>query len=426
MAQKKENKMIGYLVISVIPILGIVWAGVEGILHNKYVKDVIAVEESFEKHFVEKLNSIEKTNVPTLNKVLEDKKLAEDKYAAISFPKDIVSADIVSIVPYSYGAKLDADPFASSSTNPSSYTVRVGANLIAGATDEAAAIYGIDFEFMIDYATYESFTANYDKDFITTLGEKQYTYETYYNDNPRNSPIYKLVEHFDNYYLNVLNYEYNEVDVVSLTGASAVIDMINTIGEVTLEDLELLDKIKALYDILPQAEKDSVSNYSIYEEAVKYCRVLSFIEQVANLPSEDELINDYVQYGVDIENAMKAYEIIVGSYTEEEFAELPLEDTIEHYEQMVLTLGHSKFFYYVDGAREEGISDSQFKTRAKGAVNAYNESLTVEQKHLISEEYYGYLHAIIEKYNAFYPNSPRRHLVLEGIDEEEKEETTEE
>ena len=51
MAQKKENKMIGYLVISVIPILGIVWAGVEGILHNKYVKDVIAVEESFEKHF---------------------------------------------------------------------------------------------------------------------------------------------------------------------------------------------------------------------------------------------------------------------------------------------------------------------------------------------------------------------------------------
>ena len=61
MAQKKENKMIGYLVISVIPIIGIIWAGVEGIGHNKYVKDVIAVEESFEKHFVEKLNSIEKT-----------------------------------------------------------------------------------------------------------------------------------------------------------------------------------------------------------------------------------------------------------------------------------------------------------------------------------------------------------------------------
>ena len=37
---KKENKFIGYAVLSIIPLLGIIWAFVAGMQHTKYVNDV--------------------------------------------------------------------------------------------------------------------------------------------------------------------------------------------------------------------------------------------------------------------------------------------------------------------------------------------------------------------------------------------------
>ena len=49
MAKKKENKAIGYIILSFIPLFGIVWAAVAGIQHNGYVKKAKEAEIKFEQ-----------------------------------------------------------------------------------------------------------------------------------------------------------------------------------------------------------------------------------------------------------------------------------------------------------------------------------------------------------------------------------------
>ena len=51
MAKKKENKAIGYVILSFIPLFGIVMAAVEGIQHSGFVKEARAAELKFEEKF---------------------------------------------------------------------------------------------------------------------------------------------------------------------------------------------------------------------------------------------------------------------------------------------------------------------------------------------------------------------------------------
>ena len=57
MAEKKENKAIGNLVIAVIPLIGIIWASIAGIQHSGYVKDVEKAEKVFDAQGVKMLSS---------------------------------------------------------------------------------------------------------------------------------------------------------------------------------------------------------------------------------------------------------------------------------------------------------------------------------------------------------------------------------
>ncbi len=116
MAKKKENKYVGYLVISIIPIIGIVWAVVAGIVHNGYVKSAQKEEIAFENQFKTELNKLN----DYVNKDDQDNKYYMDKaFPAINEDLNVTNAKLTS-----YDNKLLFDDVNTSK----SYTITLGAN----------------------------------------------------------------------------------------------------------------------------------------------------------------------------------------------------------------------------------------------------------------------------------------------------------
>ena len=270
MAAKKENKMTGYLVISIIPIIGIIWAGIEGTVHSSYVKKAIEAEDVFEKHFVEKLNATE----------------YKDADGNVIVVPEIESANIVSIVLKPQAAKLASGPYPSTSEAVVSYTVQIGADLLVPSSEQELSekSYKLVYEFFVPFNIYSDIANNFDMDKIGIYGEADYTYLTYYDYNPKNAPIYKLAEHFDQCYTNVLLFSYENVTLINYGGSGSVIQLINEIGEVELSDKELLSKIAASYGRLTDEEKSEVDNYAVYEAAVFKLSVLEVEDMITKLP----------------------------------------------------------------------------------------------------------------------------------------------
>ena len=210
MANKSKSDSLGKLLIAVIPLIGIVWAGVAGIVHNGNVKDAKAAEEAFEIKLVQKVNELPE---------VKDKGISIDEL------------NITSVLPTFYSSKLSGDNV---STTNSSYTVKIGANPTTrevtnndGSVDVVVDKFKFEMEFFIPQASYATLNESYEQSQITTLGYKEYVYTTYSKNNPKNSLIYPLDKIFDKYYQNVLNIVYEDEILVG-ANAEYVIELINS------------------------------------------------------------------------------------------------------------------------------------------------------------------------------------------------------
>ena len=187
----------------------------------------------------------------------------------------------------------------------------------------------------------------------------------------------------------------------------------NPVSESTLLDPTdvVSESEKASVEVSSDSENDTSSGLDGEIDDINQERVELLIEQINNLPSNEDILNNYILYKVDVGNAMNRYESLNES-------EKKLVTNSDRLFEAVKVCNEAGFYYFLNSAFEEGISDSQFKNKTKGAVDAYNETLTVEQKHAISDEDYDKLLEIVEKYNSYYPNNPKRQLVLEEKDAE--------
>lgn len=382
MAAKKENKMIGYLVISIIPIIGIIWAGVDGSIHSTHVKNAIEAEKQFETHFVEKLNS-------TTFKI-KDK---DGNYEDVVTPQ-IESANIVSIVPTTYETKKPYDPYPATDTSKSSYTIKLEADVVTPGTQTTLPTYNLEFEFYVTQEIFTSFTENFDNGKIGVHGELDNTFETYYSYNPKNAPIYKLIEHFDDYYQNVHLFSYQE-EVYIGTGPEYIVGLIEEIGEVTLDNASDIKDIEKEYNALNEQEKSQVTNYNDLVAALDKLEVLEFEDQVNKVPALDTLTYNTAKNAFD-NNVMKLYNGLSAEQLQTVSA-----DVIEKYHALENYRYVIEIVYRV-GKYNDGTNtkDSYIKT----TVDSYNK-LTVAQKALLetfnteSINYYEELEKEVAAYN---------------------------
>ena len=187
----------------------------------------------------------------------------------------------------------------------------------------------------------------------------------------------------------------------------------NPVSESTLLDPTdvVSESEKASVEVSSESENDTSSELESEIEDIIPDNVEQVIEQINNLPSNEDILNDYISCSKDVKSVLSNYEKLNDSEKE-------LVTNSDRLFEAKLVLNESAFYYYLNGAFEEGISDSQFKTKAKAAVEYYNENFTVQQKQAISDDDYDKLLEIVEKYNAFFPDSPSKHLVLEEKDAE--------
>ena len=223
MAEKKENKAIGYVVLSFIPLIGIIWAGIVGIQHELIVKDAKKAEEAFEAKLVQKINETQ---------------IAKDNNIVLG------EVDLTSIVLNKYSIKLQNDDV---STNKFSYTVRLGTDPKTSYDENDNTVvdsFGFVYEFFVDADTYTTITESFENDKIGVLGYEEYVFETYCPDKPTSTPIYVIESIFDKYYAHTSYFEYNS-EVYLGASPDTVIELINALpSEITLTK-ESLDAYKS-------------------------------------------------------------------------------------------------------------------------------------------------------------------------------------
>lgn len=372
MAKKDKSDVLGKLLIAVIPLIGIVWAGVAGIVHNGNVKDAKAAEEAFEVKFVQKVNELEQVKEKNIT---------------------IEELNITSILPTFYSSKLSGDTV---STNNSSYTVKIGANPTTvevtnkdGSVDTIVEKFGFEMEFFISQNAYAELNESYEQSQINTKGYKDYVYTTYSKNNPKNSVIYPLDNVFNKYHKNVLSIIYDDEIIVG-ANAEYIIDLIDSIPT-TLEASkaalssykELIANVKAEYSLLNEEQKAEVENYSklAEAEALYAAKVVQF--DISELPAVEDFT---ASTNTKLNNVRKAYNKLTDAQKQ----------LVENYDVLLDREYHYAIWfveYYIEAA-DEAYSD----TFVKNAVDNYN-ALSNEQKLAIDSTLLSNLEKHIETYN---------------------------
>ena len=362
MAKKKENKLVGYAVLAVIPLVGIIWAFFAGLKHQSYVKDAKKTEEQFETVVVEKVNSLD-DSYPTINKKL----------------------NITSAVPKSYSSKLIGDKLSGNN----SFTVTLGANPKTSLNDKGNTVvddFEFEYEFFITRDVYQELTESYDKDSISEVGYKDYIYLTYYKNNPSHSPIYQLIEIFNAYYKNVNFYKYNNQTVVGVS-ESMVVDLIDNIGTVTVDSKSQLDQIQTTYDQLSDEQKAQVTNYDKFVQAKSRYNVVVVEDKIENLPNPLTFTTSQ-----NVDEARKAYDKLQPSE----------QATVTNYaalEAAEIRQAAVKIEYYIGKAKEadDDNNETNFKRYVQNSVKFYNEASKEVQQDVNSTDLAS-LNTMIEKY----------------------------
>lgn len=253
MAKKKENKAIGYIILSFIPLFGIVWAAVAGIQHNGYVKEAKEAEIKFEQKLL---------NIVTEFDEFKDANLTLEEIN-ITYAK-----------PIRYETRLSADNVTHQSS-PYSYTIALGANPVFETVDgvEEFKAFSFNYEFFVTSDEYQTINENFSNDKLDVIGTADYLFETYYPNNPKASPVYAIEPLLDKYYKNILVLEVNGESLIGLS-ASTVIDMIAELPsdiEATKEAVSGLNnsikKIESEMKILGEAKVEQITNLEKLEEA---------------------------------------------------------------------------------------------------------------------------------------------------------------
>lgn len=378
MAEKKENKAIGYLVIGVIPIIGIIWAAVAGVQHNGYVEEAQNAERAFETKLVEKINELD---------------LCKDN--------DIVVSDlnVTSIQINYYATKLKDDKINSGS----SYSVRLSANPKT-SENEAGEItvdsFAFEYEFFITNQVYTEFSESFEQEKLGVVGYKDYVYQTYYSNNPRSTPIYALDGIFDKYYANTLYFEYND-DVLYGFSPETVIELIDELPDQlnsTTTELKQfkasLDAILTEYNLLTEEEKAQVTNFTKYEQA----QLLYGAKVVEN--SIDALV-DNSEYTLSASRKAEDARSSYNKLTEEQKA---MVNNVDKLIQKEFDYPILKSVYYLD----KYIAENDIG-QLRNAVKFYNE-LSDEQKAAYDAAKKASLVAAVDAYNADDSNKTKLEL----------------
>lgn len=360
MAKKKENKAIGYVILSFIPLFGIVWAAVAGVQHNGFVKEAREAETKFEEKFLEVVNN---------NEYVKAKNIRYE------------NLNITCALPSFYNSKIKYDKTEGFG---SSYSVTLSANPY---TKDGRTDYELVYEFFITSEDYDNLIKSYDREKVTIMGVSDYVYETYYPHNPKSSPIYAIEPLFDKYKDNLFTLICND-DILVGISAESVINSINNIPEdvkPTEKDLKAYDKllssVELEYSILSETIKLDVTNYDKLLAARSIYNVRRVNYLVEEFPSNKE------DYKLSLRNdVQEAYDIYV-KLTEEEKSKVYnidlLEKTTHEYTLWLLD-------YYMVRVPEvkcsyEDKNFSKYRTTILQLTNTFNDRFTEKEIKVIKE-----------------------------------------
>lgn len=374
MAQKKDNKAIGNLVLCIIPLFGIIWAAVAGVQHSGYVKAARDAEIQFESKFSQLLSNLE---------VSKENNLVFEKL------------NITSMLPKFHETKLPSDPNPSAK---SSYTLRISANPTISVDSKLQEVvdFELHYEFFINQEVYSDLIEYYSKDKITAIGTKEYVFETYYLNNPKSSPIYGLNKIFEKHYKNIQYFEYQD-EVYVGASAQSIIELIEALPETLQANEEELKEFKALIDDIEGEYKQlnatlqaDVTNYNDFVFAKGLYNAKSLQLKISKLPD----VADYtLALGrTELPDLRSSYNKLSDEHKQ----------LVENYDKLVeAELLHPifKVKYYLDKHL-----DNQEKSQLESAVKFYNE-LSAEQKAIykttdkFGDSYYKLVVAV-ETYNS--------------------------
>lgn len=360
MAKKKENKAIGYVILSFIPLFGIVWAAVAGVQHNGFVKEAREAETKFEEKFLEVVNN---------NEYVKAKNIRYE------------NLNITCALPSFYNSKIKYDKTEGFGA---SYSVTLSANPY---TKDGRTDYELVYEFFITSEDYDNLIKSYDREKVTIMGVSDYVYETYYPHNPKSSPIYAIEPLFDKYKDNLFTLICND-DILVGISAESVINSINNIPEdvkPTEKDLKAYDKllssVELEYSILSETIKLDVTNYDKLLAARSIYNVRRVNYLVEEFPSNKE------DYKLSLRNdVQEAYDIYV-KLTEEEKSKVYnidlLEKTTHEYTLWLLD-------YYMVRVPEvkcsyEDKNFSKYRTTILQLTNTFNDRFTEKEIKVIKE-----------------------------------------
>ncbi len=394
MAKKKENKAIGYIILSFIPLFGIIMAAVEGIQHNGFVKEARAAELKFEEKF---LNAVNNNELMMTNNFHYDK------------------LNITCAIPAIYPSRLSADN--TEGTGPS-HSITLSANPYVNS--EGKTDFELVYEFFVTPDEHEELVKNYyDQEKITILGTSDFVYETYYPHNPQKTPIYAIEPLFDKYKDSICTLISKDVFLKGISSDS-VIEAINSLPASldlpfdTLDDDDFNQKkyeteCKKLLKAYEKAVKACETEYDLLSEAVKVdvtnrdelfeARSLHSIRNVEFLISVLPNVKDF---------KFTNYKIVKEAI--EAFKELELEELKNkvYNKEKIEEISYEFPLFYIDYFMEKSIERkcsvedkgySNYKSAVLGIKNTYEE-LSQKQKIYLKES--GILYQmidIIDEYN---------------------------
>lgn len=442
MAKKKENKYIGYLVLSIIPLIGVVWAVGKGVIHNKYVKEAQVAEEEFEAHFKDELNKLDASTIDVLDEVptiVGDVNITHAKVTSHGshFDRDKVNAGS------SYSVEIGANPYtvlvdvpatgnsntnkndgsisnSENSNNSSNSEVSVGnsensnntSNSESNVTKKEVIKYDLTFQFFITQAEYEDLCNSYDTNSINAQGVKDYLYQTYHEHNPKNSPVYKLRGVFDKHKTDINYYGYDKKVYCGIS-YDEVINMITNLGDITYESKTELDKIAAAIDELKLKNKDDtdaavkekIPNYAVYEEAliIYKARVVEH-DILEGLPSPEN-----VQYNDSHNITTQRTEFNNLTEKQKEIISPEVEKKLILCEKWYDVAWINHYVYNasksINKVLEDGKVEKDEKKTVENVVNRYND-MSYEYQIKIDEETMTIITNAVNAYNDAFPDSP--------------------
>ena len=364
MAKKKENKSIGYIILSFIPLFGIIWAAVAGIEHSGYVKEARAAEERFEQKFLEVVNNLD---------IVKDNNIVYE------------NLNITCALPSFYQSKLSYDKLEGTG---GSYSITLSANPYE---NNGKFEYKLVYEFFITSEDYEELVKNYDKDKVTLMGTSDYVYETYYPNNPKSSPIYAIEPLFD---------KCNDEILVGISPESVIqlIDAIPLSVEPTKTALSNYNKqIKAAeseYGFLSENIKIDVTNYDRLLQAKSLYNIKNVEYLASELPTADK-------YKLNTGTALdKVYELYQ-KLSEEEKAQV---SNREFLEETAYAFPLWKLDYYLEKSVERKCSPEDknyknYRSAVLGAANTFATFTDVQIQVIKENGKYDLLVSIVNDFN---------------------------